>query len=167
MKFRNAFFLLGPLVFVAFGFYTKHQDLGEDILLRAINMNLQNAHYDPIAIDDDFSEKAFQLYIDNLDANKRLFLQSDIDELNYFKTTIDDEIINGTSVFFDKSIELLEQRTELTEQFFEEILNNPMDFSKDEMVDFGEEIPYTISEKELKDRWRKYLKYSVDRKSVV
>ena len=161
MKFRNAFFLLGPLVFVAFGFYTKHQDLGEDILLRAINMNLQNAHYDPIAIDDDFSEKAFQLYIDNLDANKRLFLQSDIDELNYFKTTIDDEIINGTSVFFDKSIELLEQRTELTEQFFEEILNNPMDFSKDEMVDFGEEIPYTISEKELKDRWRKYLKYSV------
>jgi carboxyl-terminal processing protease len=26
---------------------------------------------------------------------------------------------------------------------------------------FGEEIPYTISEKELKDRWRKYLKYSV------
>ena len=161
MKFRNVFFLLGPLVFVAFGFYTKHQDLGEDILLRAINMNLQNAHYDPIAIDDDFSEKAFQLYIDNLDANKRLFLQSDIDELNYFKTTIDDEIINGTSVFFDKSIELLEQRTELTERFFEEILNNPMDFSKNEMVDFGEEIPYTKSEKELKDRWRKYLKYSV------
>ena len=161
MKFRNAFFLLGPLVFVAFGFYTKHQDLGEEILLRAINMNLQNAHYDPIAIDDDFSEKAFQLYIDNLDANKRLFLQSDIDELNYFKTTIDDEIINGTSVFFDKSIELLEQRTELTERFFEEILNKPMDFSKDEIVDFGEEIPYTQSEKELKDRWRKYLKYSV------
>ena len=161
MKFRNAFFLLGPLVFVAFGFYTKHQDLGEDILLRAINMNLQNAHYDPIAIDDDFSKKAFQLYIDNLDANKRLFLQSDIDELNYFKTTIDDEIINGTSVFFDKSIELLEQRTELTERFFEEILNKPMDFSKDEIVDFGEEIPYTQSEKELKDRWRKYLKYSV------
>ena len=161
MKFRNVFFLLGPFVFVAFGFYTKHQDLGEDILLRAINMNLQNAHYDPIAIDDDFSEKAFQLYIDNLDANKRLFLQSDIDELNYFKTTIDDEIINGTSVFFDKSIELLEQRTELTERFFEEILNKPMDFSKDEIVDFGEEIPYTQSEKELKDRWRKYLKYSV------
>ena len=104
MKFRNAFFLLGPLVFVAFGFYTKHQDLGEDILLRAINMNLQNAHYDPIAIDDDFSEKAFQLYIDNLDANKRLFLQSDIDELNYFKTTIDDEIINGTSAISAASL---------------------------------------------------------------
>ena len=109
MKFRNAFFLLGPLVFVAFGFYTKHQDLGEDILLRAINVNLQNAHYDPIAIDDAFSEKAFQLYIDNLDANKRLFLKSDIDELNYFKTTIDDEIINGTSVFFDKSLDIINQ----------------------------------------------------------
>ena len=161
MKFRNAFFILGPLVFVAFGFYTKHQDFGEDILLRAINMNLQNAHYDPIAIDDDFSKKAFQLYIDNLDANKRLLIQSDIDELNYFKTTIDDEIINGTYAFFNKSLELIEKRTELTEHFFEEILNQPMDFNKSEMVDFGEEIPYTKSEKELKDRWRKYLKYSV------
>ena len=161
MKFRNAFFLLGPLVFVAFGFYTKHQDLGEDILLRAINVNLQNAHYDPIAIDDAFSEKAFQLYIDNLDANKRLFLQSDIDELNYFRTTIDDEIINGTSVFFDKSLDIINQRTVLTEQYFEEILNQPMDFSNEEIVDFGDEIPYTKSEEELKDRWRKYLKYSV------
>ena len=118
MKFRNAFFLIGPLVFVAFGFYTKHQDLGEDILLRAINMNLQNAHYDPIKIDDQFSEKAFELYIDNIDANKRLLLQSDIDKLSYFKTTIDDEIINGTYAFFDKSLEIIELRTDLTETFF-------------------------------------------------
>ena len=161
MKFRNAFFLIGPLVFIAFGFYTKHQDLGEDILLRAINMNLQNAHYDPIKIDDQFSEKAFELYIDNIDANKRLLLQSDIDELSYFKTTIDDEIINGTYAFFDKSLELINLRTDLTETFFEEILNQPMNFDKDENVDFGKEIPYTQSEEELKDRWRKYLKYSV------
>lgn len=161
MKFRNAFFLIGPLVFIAFGFYTKHQDLGEDILLRAINMNLQNAHYDPVKIDDQFSEKAFELYIDNIDANKRLLLQSDIDELSYFKTTIDDEIINGTYAFFDKSLELINLRTDLTETFFEEILNQPMNFDKDENVDFGKEIPYTQSEEELKDRWRKYLKYSV------
>ena len=161
MKFRNAFFLIGPLVFVAFGFYTKHQDLGEDILLRAINMNLQNAHYDPIKIDDQFSEKAFELYIDNIDANKRLLLQSDIDKLSYFKTTIDDEIINGTYAFFDKSLEIIELRTDLTETFFEEILKQPMNFDKDENVDFGKEIPYTQSEEELKDRWRKYLKYSV------
>ena len=161
MKFKNAFFLIGPLVFVAFGFYTKHQDLGEDILLRAINMNLQNAHYDPIKIDDRFSEKAFELYIDNIDANKRLLLQSDIDKLSYFKTTIDDEIINGTYAFFDKSLEIIELRTDLTETFFEEILNQPMNFNKDENVDFGKEIPYTQSEEELKDRWRKYLKYSV------
>ena len=161
MKFRNAFFLIGPLVFIAFGFYTKHQDLGEDILLRAINMNLQNANYDPIKIDDDFSEKAFELYIDNIDANKRLLLQSDIDELSYFKTTIDDEIINGTYAFFDRSLELINLRTDLTETFFEEILNQPMNFDKVENVDFGKEIPYTQSEEELKDRWRKYLKYSV------
>jgi carboxyl-terminal processing protease len=36
-----------------------------------------------------------------------------------------------------------------------------MNFDKDEDVDFSKEVPYTQSEEELKNRWRKYLKYSV------
>ena len=161
MKFKNIFFILGPFLFIAFGFYMKEQDTGENILLRAINMNLQNAHYDPVKINDDFSEKAYQVYLENIDANKRLLLQSDVDELNYFRTTIDDEIVNGTYVFFDKSLDFIQKRTKMTAQFFEEILSRPMDFEKDEMVDFDKDISYTKSEAELKDRWRKYLKYSV------
>ena len=55
MKLKNVFFVFGPIVFIVFGFFLKGQNLGEDILLRAINMNLQNAHYDPVEIDDNFS----------------------------------------------------------------------------------------------------------------
>ena len=161
MKLKNVFFVFGPIVFIVFGFFLKGQNLGEDILLRAINMNLQNAHYDPVEIDDNFSKKAYQLYIDNIDANKRLLIQSDLDELEPYKTTIDDEIINGTYQFFNASLEIIEERTALTERFFEEILGQPMNFDKDEMVDFSEDIPYVKNEKELKERWRKYLKYSV------
>jgi carboxyl-terminal processing protease len=161
MKLKNVFFVFGPIVFIVFGFFLKGQNLGEDILLRAINMNLQNAHYDPVEIDDNFSKKAYQLYIDNIDANKRLLIQSDLDELEPYKTTIDDEIINGTYQFFNASLEIIEERTALTELFFEEILGQPMNFDKDEMVDFSEDIPYVKNEKELKERWRKYLKYSV------
>ena len=36
-------------------------------------------------LDDDFSKKAFNLYIDNLDPNKRLFLASDIKKFEKFK----------------------------------------------------------------------------------
>ena len=161
MKLKNVFFVFGPIVFIVFGFFLKGQNLGEDILLRAINMNLQNAHYDPVEIDDNFSKKVYQLYIDNIDANKRLLIQSDLDELEPYKTTIDDEIINGTYQFFNASLEIIEERTALTERFFEEILGQPMNFDKDEMVDFSEDIPYVKNEKELKERWRKYLKYSV------
>ena len=161
MKLKNVFFVFGPIVFIVFGFFLKGQNLGEDILLRAINMNLQNAHYDPVEIDDNFSKKAYQLYIDNIDANKRLLIQSDLDEMEPYKTTIDDEIINGTYQFFNASLEIIEERTALTERFFEEILGQPMNFDKDEMVDFSEDIPYVKNEKELKERWRKYLKYSV------
>jgi carboxyl-terminal processing protease len=149
------------MLFVAFGFYLKIQDEGEDILMKAVNASLQGAHYDPAVINDEFSEKAFKLYLKNLDANKRLLSKSDMKQLDKFEKEIDDEIKNGTYNLFNASIKLVNKQTTLTEQFFEDILAQPFDFNINEEVDFDEEIPYAKNDKELKDRWRKYLKYSV------
>jgi carboxyl-terminal processing protease len=161
MKLRNTFFLLAPFIFIAFGFYLKAQDEGEDILLRAINASLQGAHYDPATVDDDFSQKAFDLYLKNMDANKRMLLQSDVDALKAFEKKIDDETKNGTYDLFNTSLEILERQVNTTESYFEEFLAKPFDFDKKEDIDFGDEIPYAQNEAELKDRWRRYLKYNV------
>ncbi|MDA7748177.1 carboxy terminal-processing peptidase [Bacteroidia bacterium] len=142
-------------------FYLKTQDEGEDILMKAVNASLQGAHYDPAIINDEFSEKAFKLYLKNLDANKRLLSKSDVKQLDKFEKEIDDEIKNGTYNLFNASLKLVNKQTTLTEQFFEDILAQPFDFNLNEEVDFDEEIPYAKNDKELKDRWRKYLKYSV------
>lgn len=161
MNINKSLFLIAPMLFVAFGFYLKTQDEGEDILMKAVNASLQGAHYDPAVINDEFSEKAFKLYLKNLDANKRLLSKSDVKQLDKFEKEIDDEIKNGTYNLFNASIKLVNKQTTLTEQFFEDILAQPFDFNINEEVDFDEEIPYAKNDKELKDRWRKYLKYSV------
>lgn len=161
MNINKSLFLIAPMLFVAFGFYLKTQDEGEDILMKAVNASLQGAHYDPAIINDEFSEKAFKLYLKNLDANKRLLSKSDVKQLDKFEKEIDDEIKNGTYNLFNASLKLVNKQTTLTEQFFEDILAQPFDFNINEEVDFDEEIPYAKNDKELKDRWRKYLKYSV------
>ena len=161
MNINKSLFLIAPMLFVAFGFYLKTQDEGEDILMKAVNASLQGAHYDPAVINDEFSEKAFKLYLKNLDANKRLLSKSDVKQLDKFEKEIDDEIKNGTYNLFNASLKLVNKQTTLTEQFFEDILAQPFDFNINEEVDFDEEIPYAKNDKELKDRWRKYLKYSV------
>jgi carboxyl-terminal processing protease len=161
MNINKSLFLIAPMLFVAFGFYLKIQDEGEDILMKAVNASLQGAHYDPAVINDEFSEKAFKLYLKNLDANKRLLSKSDMKQLDKFEKEIDDEIKNGTYNLFNASLKLVNKQTTLTEQFFEDILAQPFDFNLNEEVDFDEEIPYAKNDKELKDRWRKYLKYSV------
>ena len=149
------------MLFVVFGFYLKSQDAGEDILLRAITENLANEHYDPVNIDDDFSAKAFEIYLDNLDPNKRLFLAEDVEILSTYKDKIDDETLKGSYEFFEAATKIISSRTLLTEGFFTEILSKPFNFKVEEEVDFSDKISYVKTEKELKDRWRKYLKYNV------
>ncbi len=161
MKLKTIFFLVAPFLFIAFGFYLKKTNTGEDILLRAINASLQGAHYDAPKVDDNFSIKAFNMYLENVDASKRLLLQSDVDALREYENKIDDETINGTYELFEKSLEILDRQMKLTEGYFEDILSQPFDFNVVEEVSFGEDVAYVNTLEELKDRWRKYLKYNV------
>jgi carboxyl-terminal processing protease len=161
MKLKNTFFILMPLLFIAFGFYLKTQDEGEDILLKAVNISLQNAHYDPVEINDSFSERGFELYLDNIDPNKRLLLTDDVQLLEGYKYLLDDQTLDGSYEFFNASLDIINARTALTQTYFEEILAHPFNFDKDDSVNFNDSIPYASTEVELKERWRKYLKYNV------
>jgi carboxyl-terminal processing protease len=161
MKLKNIFFVVAPFIFVATGFYMKAQDEGESILLQAVNMSLQGAHYDPPLVDDAFSQKAFDLYLKNIDGNKRLLLASDTVQLVNYRNEIDNEINDGTYKLFNLSLELIQKQTKSTEGYFEEFLEHPFSFIENEEVNLGEDMPFAKDETELRDRWRKYLKYSV------
>jgi carboxyl-terminal processing protease len=131
-----------------------------EILLRALMQGLNSMHYKPEKVDDNFSKKAFKLYLDRLDFNKKFLLESDVAMLRKYETQLDDQLRAGSYEFFDLSADLIEKRTKETEAFYKEILAKPFDFSKDESVELdGKKLRYAKDRNDLKEAWRKQLKY--------
>ena len=78
--------------------FTKNQ-LILDILMSGLN----NAHYAPLTVNDDFSRKVYDLYLERIDYNKKFLLQSDVDAMNQYREKIDDEITKGSFDLFNLS----------------------------------------------------------------
>jgi len=149
------------LVFIvslcSFTFYQfdKNQIL-QNILMSVLNQ----AHYSPLKVDDDFSEKAYNLYLKRIDMSKKFLLQSDVDAMSKYKKSIDDEITNGTFDFYKLSTETIAKRIKEKEDWAKEILATPFNYSIDEDYETdGEKLKYASSEQELKAEWTKMLKY--------
>ena len=54
----------------------RNDDSKEQLLLTAIGTILEQKHYSPKAIDDNFSKQVFKKYIESLNPDKNIFLQS-------------------------------------------------------------------------------------------
>ncbi|HET8839292.1 MAG TPA: carboxy terminal-processing peptidase [Flavobacteriaceae bacterium] len=168
MKMNYKVLLLGLLLATAScSFTTKKYDPDpnsdkDKVLIELISFVLQRGHYSPETIDDTFSEEVYKSYIQSLDPLKRYFLASDLEEFSAYKHSIDDEIREGKVDFFNLTYNRLQQRMEESKEFYKEILSKPFDFSKEEkIVTDYKNIPYAKNRKELKEHWRKQLKFSV------
>lgn len=141
----------------------KQSDPEKDkLLLELITFVIEKGHYDPVAMDDNFSKGVYKSYIEGLDPSKRFFLQSDIDQFAKYELQIDDMIKNRDLAFFDLTHERLVERIKEAEGIYKEVLDKPFDYKKDEdySLDY-EKQPYAKNKSELTDRWRKQLKLSV------
>lgn len=148
--------------FMPFKKATEPDPEKEAFLMGVLNFVLQNAHYHPADLNDAFSEKVYTNYLNIIDGNKRYLLQSDIDELNKFKTELDDEFKAQRIDFFNKSYPMVEARIQEAKAYYKEILAKPLDFSVNESINTDyEKQPWAKNKEELKDRWRKQLKLSV------
>ena len=127
-----------------------------DLMIRG----LEEYHYQPVAINDEFSGKVFNEYLDRLDYNKRFLLQGDVNEFYAFQDKVDDEIKEHSFQLFDLSVQKIDQRVKEAEKIVEEILENPFDFTIEESIETDpEKLSYASTEAELRERWRKELKY--------
>ncbi|MGB0896354.1 MAG: carboxy terminal-processing peptidase [Flavobacteriaceae bacterium] len=133
----------------------------DKLLLDLITYVLEKGHYDPKIMNDDFSKHVFTDFIDALDPLKRYFYQSDIKEFSKFKTDIDDQVKNKDLTFFNLVYERLMQRMAESRTLSLKIIEQPFDYTTTETlsVDY-ENISYVSSKKDMKNRWRKQLKYS-------
>ncbi|HLT50355.1 MAG TPA: carboxy terminal-processing peptidase [Arenibacter sp.] len=164
MKKNLAYALLVMLIAVtscSFTNKTFENDDKDKLLLDLITYILERGHYQPKDINDDFSVQVFKGFLDVVDPTKRYFLESDIQEFEKYKFQLDDQIKNNDISFFDIVHQRLIKRMEEAKGIYKEILSVPFDYSVEEGLEIDyKDQGYAATEKGLKDRWRKQLKYA-------
>jgi carboxyl-terminal processing protease len=158
---KKTVLIFGVIILTSFTFF-KYVFDKNDVIFELLFGSLNQNHYSPLKIDDAFSEKVFELYIKRLDYNKKFLLQSDFDELARSRRDIDDQLLNQRQDFYTKSIATYNKRLKEKENWNKELLAKPLDFTVTEEyeVDY-EKTTYSKTEADLKDEWRKMIKYQV------
>ena len=153
-----------PIVVVAFLAFQSPEDfqLKESILMQAIMTHLDRMHYNPVELDDTYSETVFTEYLERLDPNKRILLESEISKLEGYRMQIDDEVYNSSFNFFDASVKIIDEADERAERIFQDVIGSDFDFSKVESVETDrDKTMYCDYEEDLRERWRKMLKLQI------
>ena len=139
----------------------------DKLLIQIITFVLEQGHFDPISMDDSFSEELFNDYIEILDPVKRYFYQSDIKDFEKYKLEIDDQLKDTDITFFNIVNERMLERIEGAKEIYREVLAEPFDYTLDESFDTNyENSEFVKNKKQMKDRWRKQLKFSTISKRI-
>ena len=150
---------LASCSFVSKDFDTSDKD---NLIIQLITYVLDQAHFLDKEINDEFSEKVFYTFLENLDPYKRYFYASDIEEFSKYKYLIDDAFKNPNLDFFELVYKRYTKRMLESEKIFNDILSKPFDFNKNEVCECDfEELDYVKTKDQLFDRWRKLLKIYV------
>lgn len=159
------FFVLGILVALALGFYLPKggdADRKDKVILNLVYSVLSTSHFSPQEVDDAFSKKVFDHFVENLDYSKRFLLKADVEDLSKYRNDLDDELRLAELNFFEDAYSLYQKRFGESEAYYKEILKDPFDFETKESYETDDEkLSFASNKNELKDRWRKYLKSRV------
>ncbi|GIV28597.1 MAG: tail-specific protease [Bacteroidia bacterium] len=148
-----------PLLFIAAKSFLLNR---YQIISQLIYDSVKQNHYDPPVINDTYSEKVFNLYLKRLDYGKKFLLKSDVEQFKLYEHLLDDQWKEHSIEFFDLTYKVLMQRINMAEEWYQEILSKPLDYDKEEYYETDmEKTKYAENIQELKDEWRKMLKYQV------
>ena len=164
MNFKSPLFFAIVIIGLFVASYAPHVDLEEkdNLLLQTLLGGIQQLHYSPNDVNDDFSKQVFDLYIERLDGGRRWLTASELTMLKDYEMQIDDAVQNPNYEFFEKSVELKKAGLARAEAYYREILKTPFDFTKAEDIELdGDKKAFAKDEAELKEYWRKSLKYDV------
>ena len=132
------------------------------LLSYVLRQQLTQQHFSHKPLDDALSKSAYDLFLKQLDFQKRFLLQEDIDQLATYSTRIDDELNQGQIELPVVAGKLLQTRIKQVKQIVADILNQPFDLNRDESLQTdADKLVWCKTLPELKERWRKILKYQV------
>lgn len=118
------------------------------------------SHYKKIQLNDELSAKVYDKFLNNLDYNKSIFLQQDIEKFAKYQYKFDDGIIKGQLEFaFDIYQESVKRRLSRYKQAIK-LLDDEMNFTVEDKFYFDrEDVAWAKTDAELNEFWRQKTKY--------
>lgn len=164
MKRNFNIFLLSILVgFASCSFTTKTFDNPDKdkLLMQLVTYLLEQGHFQPKDFNDEFSKDVYSRFLNQVDPFKHYFYASDIETFRQYETELDDQIKNYDVQFFNLVYDKLLARIKETRTIYEAVLNTPFNYNIDETYQSdSEKLDFVSSTDDMKDRWRKQLKFS-------
>ncbi len=162
-RFFTRVVLILLLAFLPISSWAKNGDVFDTnrarLLGHMLQQQLSGKHYSQKPTNDALSEAAFELYLKQLDFQKRFLLKSDVAELEKYRDQIDDAVRRGRLALPIGGRNILNRRVAQVQQMVDELLNEKIDPTVPEKIETDpEKIDYAATPSELRERWRKTLK---------
>ncbi len=164
MSLRKSLVAIAILAIAGFAAFYPQTDPKEkeQFIIQAVISALEGMHYAPKDINDDFSAKLFEEYLDEMDAGKRFLTAESIARLEPYRLQLDDQIKAMDPSFFNLSVQLLEEGLDKAEAFYDKHKDGEFDFTVEETYELDEEKrPWPANDEELEEYWRKTIKYEI------
>lgn len=133
----------------------------DKLLMQLVTYLLEEGHFQPKDFNDTLSKDIFDRFLNRVDPYKHYFYESDITIFKQFETELDNQIQNFDVQFFNLVYDKLLSRIEESRGIYTNILKIPFNYDiNEEYQSNTEKLDYVSTTKEMKDRWRKQLKFS-------
>lgn len=131
-------------------------------ILTTVGEIIEQVHYSPKKIDDNFSKLIYKKFFETLDPDKDIFLKEDLNGLRKYENRIDDEIHGDSVRYFYAVNDLFKKRVTEAHEIYKSVIDKPVDFSVDETVTLDpKKINFPSNDKERNESWRKRIKFMI------
>lgn len=130
---------------------------------KRVTARLTQSHYHKFTLDDTFSKKIFNRYIDWLDGAHNTFLQSDIDEMREkYATKLDEQLYEGKLDIAFEIYDLMTKRRYERYKYALSLLDKEPDLkSNDQIENDREKAPFPKTIAEADELWQQRVKNDV------
>ncbi len=127
-----------------------------------LSKQLPSLHYSDKEVDDELALATFDLYLKQLDFQKRFLLASDVEQLRSFAPVIDDNLARGTILLPATGYDILNERIRQVEAIVTELQKETMEPDGEETLETDpENLDYVADLEELKQRWRRIIRAQI------
>ncbi|MCS6824455.1 MAG: carboxy terminal-processing peptidase [Cytophagaceae bacterium] len=121
---------------------------------------LQQYHFAPLPVNDEFSEKLFQSFLNTLDPKRLYFCKEDYLSLSAYSSSLDDELKQKSWNFIPYLTALYKNRLEESKKIIKEVLEEPFTFtSTDKYEPPSADTLIFPTKEQLNIQWKIWLTY--------